>query len=101
VADRQVRFSVPILHSTYERSFEAEIDALTSNEILVRGRMHDHRFDFEHIWRLRTPEFEVLEASAQQNAGNQSGSILNCAGAIRILEARGSGVGFPNEFSFN
>ena len=34
--------------------------------------MHDHRFDFEHMWRLRTPEFEVLEASAQQNAGEQS-----------------------------
>lgn len=91
VADRQIRFSVPILHSTYERSFEAEIDALTSNEILVRGRMHDHRFDFEHTWRLRTPEFEVLEASARQNAGDQR--RFNPELCRRYPDIRGARIG--------
>lgn len=91
MADRRVRFSVPILHSTYERSFEAEIDALTSNEILVRGRMHDHRFDFEHIWRLRTPEFEVLEASARQNAGKQP--RFNPELCRRYPDIRGARIG--------
>jgi Protein of unknown function (DUF2889) len=72
VASTQIAFSIPIPQSTYERRFEAEIDALTDNELLVRGRMHDHRFTFEHVWRLRTPEFEVLEASAAQHAGDPS-----------------------------
>jgi hypothetical protein len=72
MADAPVAFSIPFLHSSYERSFDAEIDALAGGEILVRGRMRDHRFDFEHTWRLRTPEFEVLEASAKQNAGEES-----------------------------
>ena len=70
VASAQIGFSIPITQSTYERRFEAEIDALTDNELLVRGRMHDHRFTFEHIWRLRTPEFQVLEASAAQHAAD-------------------------------
>jgi Protein of unknown function (DUF2889) len=70
VASSKIAFSIPIPQSKYERRFEAEIDALTDNELLVRGRMHDHRFTFEHIWRLRTPEFEVLEASATQHAGD-------------------------------
>lgn len=72
MSDAPVAFSIPIPESVYERSFEAEIDAPTDNELLVRGRMRDHRFDFEHIWRLRTPEFEVLEASAKQKAGDES-----------------------------
>jgi hypothetical protein len=71
VADLSVAFSIPNLASTYQRSFEAEIDVLTDNEILVRGRMRDHRFDLEHRWRMRTPEFEVLEASAEQQAGDE------------------------------
>jgi hypothetical protein len=70
MASAQVGFSVPIPQSRYERRFEAEIDALTDNELLIRGRMHDHRFTFEHMWRLRTPEFEVLEAGAAQHAGD-------------------------------
>jgi hypothetical protein len=72
VASTQIAFSIAIPQSTYERRFEAEIDALTDNELLVRGRMHDHRFTFEHVWRLRTPEFEVLEASAAQHSGDPS-----------------------------
>jgi hypothetical protein len=63
-------FSVP--PSGYERTFEAEIDVLAENELLVRGLMRDHRFAFEHIWRLRTPDYEVLEASARQLAGDEA-----------------------------
>jgi hypothetical protein len=72
VVEAKFGFSIPILHSTYERSFEAQIDALTANEIFVRGRMHDYRFDLEHSWRLRTPEYEVIEASAEQKAGEEA-----------------------------
>src|SRR5262245_57736427 len=72
VAMSTISFSIPILQSNYSRSFEAEIDILTTDEILVRGRMHDHRFDLEHRWRVRTPEYEVLEAGAEQSAGDPS-----------------------------
>ena len=72
MSSTQTRFSIPIPDSTYERRFEAGIDVLTDNELLVLGRMNDHRFTFEHTWRLRTPEFEVLEASATQQAGDPS-----------------------------
>lgn len=63
-------FSVP--PAGYERTFEAEIDVLAENELLVRGSMRDHRFAFEHVWRLRTPAYEVLEASARQLAGDEA-----------------------------
>jgi hypothetical protein len=61
--------SVPLTESGYLRFFEAEIDVLAENELLVRGRMRDHRFALEHTWRLRTPEYEVISASARQMAG--------------------------------
>jgi Protein of unknown function (DUF2889) len=57
--------------SKYLRTFEAEIDVLTDNELLVRGRMRDHRFAFEHVWRLRTPDYEVIEAAARQMDGHE------------------------------
>ena len=72
MASAQVGFSIPIPQCMYERRFEAEIAAVAENELLVHGRMYDHRFSFEHLWRLRTPEFEVLEASATQQAGDSS-----------------------------
>ncbi len=53
--------------------------------------MHDHRFDFEHRWRLRTPGFEVLEASAQQNAGNLS--RFNPELCRRYPDIRGARIG--------
>ncbi|MGH9752353.1 MAG: DUF2889 domain-containing protein [Blastocatellia bacterium] len=61
--------SVPLSRSNYLRTFEAEIDVLAENELLVRGLMRDHRFAFEHVWRLRTPEYEVVEAAARQIEG--------------------------------
>jgi hypothetical protein len=91
MADAAVAFSIPFLHSSYERSFDAEIDALTGGEILVRGRMRDHRFDFEHTWRLRTPEFEVLEASAKQHAGEES--RFNPELCRRCAEIKGARIG--------
>jgi hypothetical protein len=86
-----IAFSIPILDSSYERRFEAEVDALTGGEMLVRGRMHDHGFDFEHTWRLRTPEFEVLEASARQNAGEES--RFNPDLCRRYTEIEGARIG--------
>ena len=67
-----ISLSVPVSQSNYVRNFNAEIDVLTENEILVRGRMRDHRCDLAHVWRVRTPDYEVIEASAQQLAGDES-----------------------------
>jgi hypothetical protein len=64
-----MELSIPISHSNYLRTFAAEIDVLAENELLVRGSMRDHRFAFEHVWKLRTPEYEVIEAGARQIEG--------------------------------
>jgi hypothetical protein len=64
-----IELSIPLSHSSYQRTFAAEIDVLADNELLVRGSMRDHRFAFEHVWRLRTPEYEVIEAAARQTEG--------------------------------
>lgn len=64
-----LRLSIPLETMSYLRTFDAEIDILTDNEVLVRGAMSDHRFGFEHVWRVRTPEYEVLDARAAQIAG--------------------------------
>lgn len=53
----------------YRRTFAAEIDVITENELFVRGVMKDHRYTLEHTWTLRTPDYEVVEASARQLAG--------------------------------
>jgi hypothetical protein len=63
--------SVPVPASGYERAFAAEIDVTAANELLVRGQMHDYRFSFEHVWRVRTPDYEVIEARARQLAGDE------------------------------
>ena len=47
-----IELSIPLSHSSYRRTFAAEIDVLAENELLVRGSMRDHRFAFEHVWRL-------------------------------------------------
>lgn len=84
-----ISFSIPIAASRYERRFDAEIDVLTADEILVRGRMRDHRFDLEHIWRVRTPAYDVIEARAEQHAGDatQFDPAL-CAGYAAIAGVR-------------
>jgi Protein of unknown function (DUF2889) len=72
VLTMMIELAVPFTPSGYLRTFEAEIDVLSDKEILVRGRMRDHRFAFEHIWRVRTPEYEVIEAGASQMEGDAS-----------------------------
>jgi Protein of unknown function (DUF2889) len=67
-----IELAVPITQSGYLRTFEAEIDVIAEKEILVRGLMRDHRFAFTHVWRVRTPEYEVIEAGASQIAGDNS-----------------------------
>lgn len=64
-----VAFSLPIPPSGYTRTFTAETDCLSANELRVRGRMQDHRCTLEHIWTVRTPKYEVVAASANQIAG--------------------------------
>jgi Protein of unknown function (DUF2889) len=64
-----IELSIPLSHLSYLRTFAAEIDVLADNELLVRGSMRDHRFAFEHVWRLRTPEYEITEAAARQTEG--------------------------------
>lgn len=64
--------AIPVSQTTYLRTFSAEIDVIAADELLVRGEMRDHRFAFEHIWKLRTPEYEVIEASARQIEGDEA-----------------------------
>lgn len=67
-----IQFSIPISTESYLRTFDAEIDVVAENEILVRGVMSDQRFAFEHTWLVRTPAYEVMEASASQIAGERA-----------------------------
>ncbi|MCI0666359.1 MAG: DUF2889 domain-containing protein [Acidobacteria bacterium] len=66
----KIDLSINLPENRYLRTFEAEIDVITGNELLVRGRMQDHRFDLEHVWMVRTPEYAVIEARAQQSSGD-------------------------------
>jgi len=65
-----VAFSLPIPASGYTRTFTAETDCLSTNELRVCGRMQDHRFTLEHRWTVRTPEYEVVAADANQIEGD-------------------------------
>jgi hypothetical protein len=67
-----IELAVPLTASGYLRTFAAEIDVTSDKDILVRGQMRDHRFAFAHVWRVRTPEYEVIEAGASQIAGDNS-----------------------------
>lgn len=67
-----MRFPIKLSSSSYLRTFNAEIDVTAENEIFVRGVMSDHRFAFEHTWKVRTPGYEVTEASANQIAGDKA-----------------------------
>ena len=64
-----IEFTSPIPATGYTRTFTAETDCLSANELLVRGRMQDHRFTLEHMWTVRTPDYEVIAASAKQIEG--------------------------------
>lgn len=67
-----IHFPISLSSSNYLRTFESEIDISAENDLLVRGVMSDHRFAFEHRWTVRAPEYEVLEASAWQIAGDKT-----------------------------
>jgi hypothetical protein len=67
--DLAMELSIPLSQPNYQRTFTAEIDVLAENELLVQGSMRDHRFAFEHVWKLRTPEYEIIEAGARQTEG--------------------------------
>ncbi len=97
-------FSQPIGMQTYQRDFEAEIDCLAKNELRVRGQMRDGRFALAHTWRLRTPDYEVLEATAEQLSGPLDDQLCRnyeSVGGVRIgrgfsrrvLAALGEGKG--------
>ncbi|HEX5084196.1 MAG TPA: DUF2889 domain-containing protein [Blastocatellia bacterium] len=64
-----IELSIPLSNSKYRRTFSSEIDVPAENVSLARGSMRDHRFAFEHVWKIRTPEYEVIEASARQIEG--------------------------------
>jgi hypothetical protein len=56
--------------------------------------MRDHRFDLEHVWRLRTPEFEVIQASAEQKSGDESQFHSDLCGRYRAIRGVRIGRGF-------
>jgi hypothetical protein len=86
-----VTTSVPVPASGYARTFTAEIDVVAENELLVRGQMRDHRFGFEHLWRLRTPDYEIVEAQAHQLAGDNA--QFDPALCARYADIRGVRIG--------
>lgn len=57
--------TLPLPTGGYVRTFEAEIDDYAETALRVRGVLADHRCRLEHEWILRTPEYEVIEASAR------------------------------------
>ncbi len=63
----KIVLSSPMTDQTYSRTFAAEIDILTDNEILVRGRMQDHALTLDYTWNVRTPEYQVVGARAEQS----------------------------------
>lgn len=67
-----MQFPIPLSSANYLRVFQAEIDVTAENEIFVRGVMSDHRFAFEHTWKVRTPDYEVTGAAARQIAGDNA-----------------------------
>jgi hypothetical protein len=96
-----IALSVPLSTPQYLRTFEAEIDVLSENRLLVRGSMRDHRFAFEHFWTLRTPDYEVIDASARQLEGefdpglcerysNIKGVLVGRGFSQRVLSALGN-----------
>jgi hypothetical protein len=63
-------FSQPLPLGEYKRTFSAEIDCLSARDLCVTGAMNDESSGLRHTWTLRTPEYEILEASAFQNEGS-------------------------------
>lgn len=84
----RVRFPQPIHGGTYQRRFEAEIDCLGPHELRVRGEMRDQRFALRHKWRLRTPDYEILESEATQIAGDFDSELCR-----NYQDARGVRIG--------
>jgi hypothetical protein len=89
---------------TYKRTFSAEIDSLTEHELLVKGEMRDGAFALQHSWRLRTPDYEILAASASQLSGELDAQLCETYSRIsgvrigrgfsrNVLNAMGEGVG--------
>lgn len=87
---------VPLEGTSYERLFEAETDCLTANEILVRGRMRDHRFDFAHEWIVRTPDYEILDAKARHLTGDPERFDPELCEAYRGIKGIRIGRGFSS-----
>jgi hypothetical protein len=81
-----IELTIPLPNSSYQRTFSAEIDITAEKELLVRGSMRDHRFAFEHVWKIRTPEYEIVESYARQIAGEFSPDL--CARYAGVKGAR-------------
>lgn len=81
-------FTRPIGHELYQRDFNAEIDCLADDQLLVRGHMSDGHFALEHTWYLRTPDYEVLTADARQLTGQLDAGLCD-----RYREIRGVRIG--------
>ncbi len=75
----------------YVRTFEAEIDDHGPHLLRVRGVLSDHRCALEHVWILQTPEYEVLEASAQHLEGEPN--VLAPELIARYPDIRGVRIG--------
>jgi len=49
----------------YLRKFQAEIDSVSDADLRVRGELRDPSFALEYTWIVRTPSYEIVQASAR------------------------------------
>lgn len=92
---------VPLAGTSYHRYFSGEVDCLSETELIVRGRMRDHRFDLEHEWLLRTPTrespaYQILEAKARYLAGEGERFSPDLCRAYQGLGGLSIGRGFTS-----
>ena len=83
--------SLPLPKGGYVRTFEAEIDDQGPPLLRVRGVLSDHRCALEHVWTMRTPKYEVVEASARHLQGDPD--VLAPELASRYAAIRGVRIG--------
>ena len=69
--DRTILYtpSVPVPGSGYVHTFAAEIDYLVDATLRVRGVQTDYRHSVESVWRVRLPNYEIVNAMAHHVFG--------------------------------
>jgi hypothetical protein len=88
---------VPIPATGYTRRFEAAVDTLATEAIVVRGRMRDHRMAHEQAWTVRTPAYVIVEAAAHVSEGEPEIAAPELAERLRAIAGLAIGPGLTRE----